>query len=105
MVILWFLWDRVAQWVFSDTANVGDVGWLGLGVFFTLVAGLQKALLQGLVDVRWWVKRIFASQKEDAEQKSYCVICFAACFATSFDMVFFVRKIWKRDCGARSTFA
>ena len=48
MVILWLLREPVAQWVFGDTAHAGDVGWLGLGVFFTLVAGSQTALLQGL---------------------------------------------------------
>ena len=48
MVILWLLREPVAQWVFGDTARAGEVGWLGLGVFFTLVAGSQTALLQGL---------------------------------------------------------
>ena len=48
MVILWLLREPVAQWVFGDTAHAGEVGWLGVGVFFTLVAGSQTALLQGL---------------------------------------------------------
>lgn len=48
MVILWLLREPVAQWVFGDTAHVSEVGWLGLGVLFTLIAGSQTALLQGL---------------------------------------------------------
>ena len=47
-MILWLLREPVAQWVFGDTAHAGEVGWLGLGVFFTLIAGSQTALLQGL---------------------------------------------------------
>ncbi len=48
MALLWLLREPVAVWVFGDTAHVGDVGWLGLGVLLTLVAGSQTALLQGL---------------------------------------------------------
>ena len=48
MAILWVLREPVAQWVFGSDAYVTDVGWLGLGVFLTLVAGSQTALLQGL---------------------------------------------------------
>lgn len=48
MVILWLLREPVAIWVFGDTAHVSEVGWLGLGVLLTLIAGSQTALLQGL---------------------------------------------------------
>lgn len=48
MALLWLLREPVARWVFGDAAHVGDVGWLGLGVLLTLVAGSQTALLQGL---------------------------------------------------------
>lgn len=48
MVILWLLREPVALWVFGDTAHVSEVGWLGLGVLLTLIAGSQTALLQGL---------------------------------------------------------
>jgi len=48
MVILWLLRESVAVWVFGDTAHVSEVGWLGLGVLLTLIAGSQTALLQGL---------------------------------------------------------
>lgn len=45
---LWLLGEPVAQWVFGDSSHAVDVGWLGLGVLLTLVAGSQTALLQGL---------------------------------------------------------
>jgi PST family polysaccharide transporter len=48
MVILWALREPVAQWVFGDIAHASEVGWLGLGVLLTLIAGSQTALLQGL---------------------------------------------------------
>lgn len=48
MVILWLLREPVALWVFGDTAHISEVGWLGLGALFTLIAGSQTALLQGL---------------------------------------------------------
>lgn len=48
MVIVWLLREPIALWVFADTAHVAEVGWLGLGVLLTLVAGSQTALLQGL---------------------------------------------------------
>lgn len=48
MALLWLLREPVAQWVFGDATHVGDVGWLGLGVLLTLIAGSQTALLQGL---------------------------------------------------------
>ena len=48
MALLWLLREPVAHWVFSDAAHAGDVGWLGLGVLLTLIAGSQTALLQGL---------------------------------------------------------
>lgn len=45
---LWLLRDSVALWVFGDRVHVIEVGWLGVGLFFTLIAGGQTALLQGL---------------------------------------------------------
>ena len=48
MVALWSLRQPVSHWVFGDSAHVNDVGWLGVGVFFNLIAASQTALLQGL---------------------------------------------------------
>ena len=48
MVVLWLLRDSVSQWVFGDVAHAEKVGWLGIGVLLTLIAGSQTALLQGL---------------------------------------------------------
>lgn len=48
MVVLWALREPVACWVFGDIAHASEVGWLGLGVLLTLIAGSQTALLQGL---------------------------------------------------------
>lgn len=48
MVLLWTLREPVAHWVFGDIAHAEEVGWLGLGVLLTLIAGSQTALLQGL---------------------------------------------------------
>ena len=48
MAILWLLREPVALWVFGDASHVSVVGWLGVGVLLTLIAGSQTALLQGL---------------------------------------------------------
>lgn len=48
MVVLWLFREQVAELVFGDVAHVVDVGWLGVGVFFALIASSQTALLQGL---------------------------------------------------------
>lgn len=48
MAILWLLREPVAIWVFGDAEHVYEVGWLGIGVLLTLIAGSQTALLQGL---------------------------------------------------------
>ncbi|MDB4279362.1 O-antigen translocase [Paraglaciecola sp.] len=48
MAILWLLREPVALLVFGDDAHASDVGWLGLGLLFTLIAGTQTAVLQGL---------------------------------------------------------
>jgi O-antigen/teichoic acid export membrane protein len=48
MAVLWLLREPVAQWVFGDVTHAAEVGWLGLGVLLTLIAGSQTALLQGL---------------------------------------------------------
>jgi PST family polysaccharide transporter len=47
-VVLWLMREPVSLWVFGDVAHAREVGWLGLGVLLTLVAGSQTALLQGL---------------------------------------------------------
>jgi len=48
MAVLWLLREPVAQWVFDESAHTSEVGWLGVGVLLTLIAGSQTALLQGL---------------------------------------------------------
>ena len=48
LLLLWLLREPVSRWVFDDTAHAGAVGWLGLGVLLSLIAGSQTALLQGL---------------------------------------------------------
>lgn len=48
MITIWALREPIAIWVFGDTAYGVEVGWLGLGVLLTLIAGSQMALLQGL---------------------------------------------------------
>lgn len=48
MLLLWLFREPVAEIVFGDTVHAREVGWLGLGIFLTLVASSQTALLQGL---------------------------------------------------------
>lgn len=48
MATLWMLRESLSEWVFGDSLHAGDVGWLGIGLIFTLMAGSQTALLQGL---------------------------------------------------------
>lgn len=48
MTILWLLREPVALWVFGDSGHASAVGWLGIGLLLTLLAGSQTALLQGL---------------------------------------------------------
>ncbi len=48
MAILWLLREPVARWVFGDSFHASEVGWLGVGLLLTLIAGSQTALLQGL---------------------------------------------------------
>ena len=48
MISLWALRDPVARWVFGDLTHASEIGWLGIGVLLTLIAGSQTALLQGL---------------------------------------------------------
>jgi O-antigen/teichoic acid export membrane protein len=47
-LILWLFRAPIAEIVFGDTMHVREVGLLGFGVFLTLVASSQTALLQGL---------------------------------------------------------
>lgn len=51
MIVLWVLRVPVATFAFGDAAHAQDVGWLGLGVFFSLIAGSQVATLQGLREI------------------------------------------------------
>lgn len=48
MAALWLLREPVALWVFGDTTHTSAVGWLGVGILLTLLAGSQTAILQGL---------------------------------------------------------
>lgn len=48
MTALWLLREPVAEWVFGDSIHTGEVGWLGVGILLSLIAGSQTALLQGL---------------------------------------------------------
>ncbi|MCK4870857.1 MAG: O-antigen translocase [Gammaproteobacteria bacterium] len=48
MAVLWLLREPVAELVFGHAAHVNDVGWLGLGVFLSLIAVSQTTLLRGL---------------------------------------------------------
>ena len=45
---LWFARVPVTQWVFKNAAYASEVGLLGVGVWLTLIAGSQMALLQGM---------------------------------------------------------
>lgn len=48
MVALWLTREPVAVWIFGNVTHASSVGWLGLGVLLTQIAGSQTALLQGL---------------------------------------------------------
>lgn len=48
MAAVWFLRHMLSQWVFGDADHSAEIGWLGLGVLFTLILGSQTALLQGM---------------------------------------------------------
>jgi len=48
MAILWLVREHVAKLVFGNVNHANEVGWLGLGVLLSLIAGSQMALLQGL---------------------------------------------------------
>ncbi len=48
MVFVWLLRESLAQWVFGNATYTSEVGWLGVGLLLTLIAGSQTALLQGL---------------------------------------------------------
>jgi O-antigen/teichoic acid export membrane protein len=44
---LWALREPIARWVLDDPSQAGQVGWLGIGVFLSLVATCQSAIQQG----------------------------------------------------------
>jgi O-antigen/teichoic acid export membrane protein len=48
MALLWLLREPITVWVFGGSTHSAEVGWLGIGLLFTLAAGSQTALLQGL---------------------------------------------------------
>ena len=48
MSLLWLLREPLAQWVFHDIAYAGQIGWLGLGVFLSLLVSARMAWLQGM---------------------------------------------------------
>ncbi|MFK8030315.1 MAG: O-antigen translocase [Gammaproteobacteria bacterium] len=48
MVLLWLLRESVAYWVFGDAGHASEIGWLGLGLLFSVIAGSQTSTLQGL---------------------------------------------------------
>lgn len=48
MLLLWLMRDSLSQWVFHDGTHASEMGWLGLGVFLSLMVSSQMALLQGL---------------------------------------------------------
>ncbi len=48
MLMLWLLREPLGQWAFGDNSHSAAVGWLGVGLLFTLISGSQTALLQGL---------------------------------------------------------
>ncbi len=48
MVVLWLVRKHAAISLFGSDERAADVGWLGVGVLLTLVAGSQTALMQGL---------------------------------------------------------
>ncbi|MFK8015902.1 MAG: oligosaccharide flippase family protein, partial [Gammaproteobacteria bacterium] len=48
MVLLWLFRAPLTQWVFGHLEHTAQVGWLGIGLLLTLIAGSQTALLQGL---------------------------------------------------------
>jgi O-antigen/teichoic acid export membrane protein len=48
ILLLWLMRDPLSEWVFHDDLHADKIGWLGLGVFLSLMASSQMALLQGL---------------------------------------------------------
>lgn len=47
-VILWLIREPVAILIFEDAMQAKDVGWLGIGVFLSVLAASYTAFLQGL---------------------------------------------------------
>lgn len=60
-VVFWFLREPLALWAFNDVSQKENVGWLSLGVFFTVASTSQLALLRGLRDVKSIAKITIAS--------------------------------------------
>lgn len=48
MTLLWLARVPIAELVFNDANHANEVGWLGIGVLFSLLAASQMAVLQGL---------------------------------------------------------
>lgn len=48
MLLVWLLRDFIAEKILGDIAYANEIGWLGVGVFLTLLASSQSALLQGM---------------------------------------------------------
>lgn len=45
---LWILKEPISTWVFGSPMRAAEVGWLGVGVLFSLVASSRTALLHGM---------------------------------------------------------
>lgn len=46
-LVLWLARERISQFVFGDIRHGTQISWLGIGVFLSVVAGSQSAILQG----------------------------------------------------------
>lgn len=56
MLLLWLMREPLSQWVFHDATHANEIGWLGVGVFLSLMLSSQMALLQGLRRIDMVVK-------------------------------------------------
>ena len=48
MLVLWVVSGLLSQWVFHDNTHASEMGWLGIGMFLSLMVSSKVALLQGL---------------------------------------------------------